>query len=61
MDPLWWIAGLGIIGIIVVLLARARRSSRTPSEDAAAERAAHEKARREHEGRDRIGPGGGSV
>lgn len=61
MDPLWWIAGLGIIGIVVVLLVRARRSARTPSEDAAAERAAHERARREHEGRDQVGPGGGSV
>ncbi|SFR83268.1 hypothetical protein SAMN05428970_2771 [Agromyces sp. CF514] len=61
MDVLWWIIGLGVIAMIVVLSVRARGNSRTPPEDPAAERAAQEQARLEQEARDRIGPGEGSV
>ena len=61
MDPLWWIVGLAILAVIVVLLVRNRGSSRAPSEDPAAERAAQEQARIEQEKRDQAGPGAGSV
>jgi hypothetical protein len=61
MDPLWWIVGLAILAVVVVLLVRAWGRSRAPSEDVIAERAAQQQARLEQERRDQVGPGEGSV
>ncbi|MDR6906346.1 type II secretory pathway pseudopilin PulG [Agromyces sp. 3263] len=61
MDPLWWIVGLAVLAVIIVLAIRAWGRSRAPSEDAAAERAAQEQARLDQERRERAGPGEGSI
>lgn len=62
MDPLWWITGLGVLAVIVVVSVRGVRARvQPPSEDPDAERAAHEQARLEHEKRGQIGPGEGSI
>ena len=61
MDLLWWVVGLAVLAMVVVLVARSWGRSRAPSEDPAAERAAQQRARLEQEGRDQVGPGEGSV